>query len=325
MHAHAACVTFIGSSRKPFVIPISATSYAPGLVLSPRNLVYGDVACYNHRNLDIHLTNMNADLTVCYRVRRSLPYYSADPPHAVIAPGGNATLSVRYNPQALGKHSGLLTIETLSEQNVVLCQQTLRVAGTSMVMGPKPKRAGGLDALPEDFVRPPHFADELTIAASVRAKPPVYVRQKVWEKADLAPRFANGGPQDMFAYSQRDQMLVSAQRSMYGAFLKKAHAMRTQKTAKVVPDDDTQLGLDTWGSLGQAGLTLPKQKDPLWLANSNRPAQCTPYKGFPAEQCAAIEPFKVRVRAVLVGRSLLWWLVLAIEREIPFPLGQRRL
>ena len=92
---------------------------------------------------------------------------------------------------------------------------------------------------------------------------------------------------------------ASAHRSHYRTFLQQSRAQRLKaKRGSVDPSTDTNLGMKASAGLGIGDPKLVIKNEPLWLADSNMPAACTPFKGLSCEAAAVAAPYPVRTPTV---------------------------
>ena len=98
---------------------------------------------------------------------------------------------------------------------------------------------------------------------------------------------------DQYMHSAVERSLIAAHRGHYDDYLRQRRGRKAAGRAGK-GFDGVDLGMDPWAGMGAGEPKLSTRAEPLWLADSNLPAKCTPFKGFAAEVAAAMAPHSVR-------------------------------
>lgn len=132
---------------------------------------FGDVPTNQWADQLTMLTNTSSFLPLAFAAAKATPFFEVLPPTGIIAAGETMQLVVRYNPKAMGSHSGTVPLKisrpsgpvgapTTGPAGPVLQELNIQVAGTSLRMGDKPGLVGGTDKLPKDFVKPNQYVSD---------------------------------------------------------------------------------------------------------------------------------------------------------------------
>ncbi|KXZ50888.1 hypothetical protein GPECTOR_14g137 [Gonium pectorale] len=271
-YEYFAVVELLGLPAK-LKLPIRARGMPGGLRLSATNLFFGDVPTHAWADQLVTISNTNTAMGAKFQMSKSAPYFTVEPSSGSVLPGGSVQVLVRYQPKAMGKHSGVIPVTVLSEQGQVIQDLRLELAGTSLKVGEKASPVGGTDKLPEDFSKPRHFVDEEQALQSTMeaTKKSSRLLTKPWEKPELV---------DAFTDTPNKVTLTRAEAAAQGAHRDKyTTAMRAQRLAKEhqkkngrIAEDDINLGLDTRSGLAAPEPRLPKTVDPLWRVDGSREA-----------------------------------------------------
>ena len=265
----------------------------PRLALSNTTLNFGDCAQYDHRELELKLTNQQEEpfsfsFTTCAN-------YSVKPTEGRIPPGGTAELIVSFRPHQLGTLRGSMQVLGFGGAVYSKKVQLLGVCSAPAKRTP----AGGIDKLPEDFEEPLKLVERngliggdtplstwtrtplweatasyedanLTVLQALRKRKTYAAQQAGKQVLDTVDRMDTG-----LEITVEEQRAIASHRDYYADFLKAARADReAAKSARrhaVGPgSEECDLGLDL-GLDAYCGLTcpfpeLPKEREGLWLS-----------------------------------------------------------
>lgn len=293
-------------------------SVVPDLRLSRQTLQFAQPCRLNdHQDALVTLTNGNLEMPVDFSVDK-VPNFTVTPAAGRLAAGASRELLVTFSPKQQGAVHKTLRVQAFKGAVHTL---PLHVSGVCQGTNGRRRIVGGPLALPEDFAR----EAQLALAGSrpldggisaLALRQPVGElantgRQTIWQQAEaldaaLASGLAGlakkrtfgeqmalqgaldrkGMQQTGFELSARELAALSAHRERYSAFLRQAHAERTQREHSrfVSPAARDLAAFELGVDMGMASLSargshpleggwsaaeprvpLPKARDGLWL------------------------------------------------------------
>jgi hypothetical protein len=159
------------AGTRPLRFPVQGRALLPRLVLEPRVLLFGGVACGDWGDQLVGVTNAGG-LSARVAVDKGSPYFQVEPASLALAPGATGSVVVRYRPTALGNHAAAVAFLVLGPPGsggggsggggpaqeewggrAVLAREAVEVAGSCLKVGARSPLPGGTDAMPETFAR----------------------------------------------------------------------------------------------------------------------------------------------------------------------------
>ena len=151
---YVASFSFDGHPSK-LSMPVTGRGVKPTIDVGPRtDIDFGDLMTHEWADYPVTIVNRQEDLAVNVKISRS-SYFVCDPSTAFIPAESSCPVMVRYKPKVMGNHKEQLKIQITSKTGLLLDEVPLYVRGTCSRIGEKPKLVGGVDKLPEDFLKQP--------------------------------------------------------------------------------------------------------------------------------------------------------------------------
>ncbi|KAG2493472.1 hypothetical protein HYH03_008289 [Edaphochlamys debaryana] len=271
-YEYFAVVELLGLPAK-LKLPIRARGMPGGLRLSPAGaLQFGDVPTHGWADQLLTLSNTNTVMTARFQMVKATPYFSVEPASGSVLPGGSVQVLVRYQPKAMGRHTGTIPIKVMGEDGVPIQSLTLDLVGSSLRVGEKQPLVGGTDKLPADFEKPKRFVDEeQAMLSTIEAKKKSNrLLAKPWEKPELADTYADTTNRNTF--SRNEAAALGAIKDKATTAMRTARRGETGRNSRRVAEDDVNLGMDTRSGLVPPEPQLPRTVDPLWRVDGSKEA-----------------------------------------------------
>lgn len=145
----------ISCARSLASLPVTGRGVKALVEVGPRtDIDFGDLFTHGWADFPLTINNKQSELPVYLKASRS-SYFVCSPSKSMIPPLSTLPVMVRYKPKTLGSHKEELSLTLTSSSGYVLDKVPLNVRGTCSRVAEKPPLTGGIDKLPEDFIREP--------------------------------------------------------------------------------------------------------------------------------------------------------------------------